>query len=115
MHLFSSSFISLSNHIKEWESDGKTELVIIKSTSSKAFCAGGDIKGNVNDELEINKFLYSFLAILAKTSDGEKLRRDFFREEYKLNYLTGNYKLPYIAIISGITMGGVSKFRFNFR
>jgi hypothetical protein len=51
---------------------------------------------------------------LAKTSDGEKLRRDFFREEYKLNYLTGVYKLPYVAIINGITMGGVSKFRWDF-
>ncbi|CAF5194557.1 unnamed protein product, partial [Rotaria magnacalcarata] len=31
--------------MKEWESDGKTKLVIMKSTTSKAFCAGGDIKG----------------------------------------------------------------------
>ncbi|CAF3353161.1 unnamed protein product [Rotaria sp. Silwood1] len=75
--------------MKEWESDGKTQLVIIKSTTSKAFCAGGDIK-----------------ALLAKTSEGETLRREFFREEYKLNYLTGSYKLPYVAIINGITMGG---------
>ncbi|CAF1316707.1 unnamed protein product [Adineta ricciae] len=75
--------------MKEWESDGKTELVIIKSTSPKAFCAGGDIK-----------------ALLSKTSDGERLRNEFFREEYKLNNLTGNYRLPYVAIINGITMGG---------
>ncbi len=52
-----------------------------------------------------------FVALLAKTSEGEKIRRDFFREEYQLNYLTGSYKLPYVAIINGITMGGVSKFR----
>lgn len=43
---------------------------------------------------------------MAKTSDGEKLRRNSVREEYKLNYLTGNFKLPYIAVIHGITMGG---------
>jgi enoyl-CoA hydratase/carnithine racemase len=48
---------------------------------------------------------------MAKTADGEKHRQDFFREEYKLNYLTGTYKLPYVAIINGITMGGVSKLR----
>ncbi|CAF3305932.1 unnamed protein product [Rotaria socialis] len=75
--------------MKEWESDGKTKLVIMKSTTSKAFCAGGDIK-----------------ALLARTSEGERLRREFFSEEYKLNHLIGNYKLPYIAIINGITMGG---------
>jgi len=49
-----------------------------------------------------------FVALLSKTPETKQLREAFFREEYKLNYLTGNYKLPYIAIISGITMGGVS-------
>lgn len=46
-------------------------------------------------------------ALLDRSTNGEKLRRDFFREEYKLNYLSGNYRLPYVAIINGITMGGV--------
>jgi enoyl-CoA hydratase/carnithine racemase len=55
--------------------------------------------------------IYLFVALLDRTSNGEKIRREFFREEYKLNYLTGIYKLPYVAIINGITMGGVSKFR----
>jgi 3-hydroxyisobutyryl-CoA hydrolase len=32
--------------------------------------------------------------------------KNFFREEYQLNYLIGTYKLPYIALIDGITMGG---------
>jgi 3-hydroxyisobutyryl-CoA hydrolase len=52
-----------------------------------------------------------FVALVDKTSAGEKFRQEYFREEYKLNYLTGIYKLPYVAIINGITMGGVSKFR----
>ncbi|CAF4190387.1 unnamed protein product, partial [Rotaria magnacalcarata] len=49
---------------------------------------------------------YFILALLARTSEGERLRREFFSEEYKLNHLIGNYRLPYIAIINGITMGG---------
>lgn len=53
--------------------------------------------------------IHPFVALLNKTPAGEKLRQDFFREEYKLNYLTGNYKLPYVALINGITMGGVSE------
>uniref|UniRef100_A0A1A9UKW6 3-hydroxyisobutyryl-CoA hydrolase, mitochondrial n=1 Tax=Glossina austeni TaxID=7395 RepID=A0A1A9UKW6_GLOAU len=32
--------------------------------------------------------------------------KDFFREEYKTNALIGNYKIPYIALIDGITMDG---------
>lgn len=57
------------------------------------------------------EIIYLFVALLAETPESEKFRRDYFREEYKLDYLTGTYKLPYVAIINGITMGGVSKFR----
>ncbi len=35
------------------------------------------------------------------------LRRDFFREEYELNYLIGTYQLPYVALLNGLTIGGV--------
>ncbi|CAF0971777.1 unnamed protein product [Adineta steineri] len=45
-------------------------------------------------------------AIMNKTAEGNKHAEEFFRKEYTLNYLTGNYKLPYVAIINGITMGG---------
>jgi enoyl-CoA hydratase/carnithine racemase len=37
---------------QQWESDGQTELVIIKSTTPKAFCAGGDVKGKDSNELK---------------------------------------------------------------
>lgn len=30
----------------------------------------------------------------------------FFYNEYNLNKLIGNYKIPYIAFVNGITMGG---------
>ncbi len=36
------------------------------------------------------------------------LAKTFFREEYTLNHLIGTVKKPYISIIDGITMGGVS-------
>ncbi len=36
--------VLLQQIIQEWQSDGKTELILIKSTDSKAFSAGGDIK-----------------------------------------------------------------------
>lgn len=68
--------------LKEWETS--KSLVIIKGAGEKAFCAGGDVK------LAIHKV------------DGPK----FFYTEYNVNYLIGNYKIPYIAFIDGITMGG---------
>lgn len=32
--------------LKAWEKDHSVKLIIIKGAGGKAFCAGGDIKGN---------------------------------------------------------------------
>ncbi|XP_003400984.2 3-hydroxyisobutyryl-CoA hydrolase, mitochondrial isoform X1 [Bombus terrestris] len=75
--------------LKKWESSKR--LVIIEGAGEKAFCAGGDVKSVVNTLRETGN------NILVKT---------FFRKEYTLNYLIGRYKIPYVATIDGITMGG---------
>ncbi|XP_014206608.1 3-hydroxyisobutyryl-CoA hydrolase, mitochondrial [Copidosoma floridanum] len=75
--------------LKEWEST--KNLVIIKGTGDKAFCAGGDVK--------------SLVLALAQPG-GDQLGKDFFKNEYILNHLIGTYKKPYVALIHGITMGG---------
>ncbi|XP_017141254.1 3-hydroxyisobutyryl-CoA hydrolase, mitochondrial isoform X2 [Drosophila miranda] len=72
-------------HLKKCEKS--KSLLIIKGTGDKAFCAGGDVRALVD----------------AGPTDESK---SFFREEYTTNALIGNYKIPYIAIIDGITMGG---------
>ncbi|XP_005181164.2 3-hydroxyisobutyryl-CoA hydrolase, mitochondrial isoform X1 [Musca domestica] len=72
-------------HLKKCE---KTKsLMIIKGTGDKSFCAGGDVRAVVE----------------AGPTEESK---NFFREEYATNALIGNYKIPYIALIDGITMGG---------
>ncbi|XP_026489150.2 3-hydroxyisobutyryl-CoA hydrolase, mitochondrial [Vanessa tameamea] len=68
--------------LREWENS--KNLVIIKGAGDKAFCAGGDVKLAI-DKVEGPKFFYT---------------------EYNVNYLIGKYKIPYIAFINGITMGG---------
>lgn len=72
-------------HLKKCEKS--KSLMIIKGTGEKAFCAGGDVRALVD----------------AGPTEESK---SFFREEYTTNALIGNYKIPYIAIIDGITMGG---------
>lgn len=57
----------------------------MKGAGEKAFCAGGDVKAVTEGAVEVGKA--------------------FFREEYRMNELIGNYKKPYVAIIDGITMG----------
>ncbi|XP_026321940.1 3-hydroxyisobutyryl-CoA hydrolase, mitochondrial [Hyposmocoma kahamanoa] len=68
--------------LQEWEKS--KHLVIIKGAGEKAFCAGGDIKAAI-DKVEGPQFFFT---------------------EYNVNYLIGKYKIPYIAFIDGITMGG---------
>lgn len=68
--------------LQEWES--KKTVVIIKGAGEKAFCAGGDVKAAI-DKVEGPRF---------------------FHTEYNVNYLIGKYKIPYIAFMNGITMGG---------
>ncbi|XP_026523787.1 3-hydroxyisobutyryl-CoA hydrolase, mitochondrial isoform X1 [Notechis scutatus] len=75
--------------LKKWEQDPETYLILIKGAGEKVFCAGGDIK-----------------AISEAGKHGDRLRKDFFREEYRLNNATGTCKKPYVALIDGITMGG---------
>ncbi len=75
--------------LRAWESDEDVALVIIRAAGDKAFCAGGDIRalydwGRAGDP--------SFLA--------------FYREEYQLNAYIKRYPKPYIALMTGITMGG---------
>lgn len=75
--------------LKQWESSKK--VVIIEGAGGKAFCAGGDVKSIVT---ALNE------------PKGEAVGEIFFRKEYTLNYLIGTYKIPYVALLNGITMGG---------
>ncbi|KAB0801939.1 hypothetical protein PPYR_04125 [Photinus pyralis] len=73
--------------MQEWET--KIGFVLIKGAGEKSFCAGGDVR-----------------AIVESGMKGGKLGFEFFREEYMLNGLIGSYKIPYVALIDGIVMGG---------
>lgn len=76
--------------IKKWNDESLVKFVIIKGAGEKAFCAGGDIR-EVAD---------------AKSKSDKSVQQNFFREEYILNNAIGTFKVPWIAVIDGITMGG---------
>ncbi len=76
-----------------WRDDPAIEAVLIRSSSEKAFCAGGDIR-----------FFYD--AGRATPAGGSALLEDFFTEEYALNHLIHHYPKPYIALMDGVVMGG---------
>jgi len=68
---------------EHWDNDGETKGIILKGAGEKAFCAGGDVVDIVTTK-----------------------NIDFFKKEYTLDYLISTLKVPHIAIMDGIVMGG---------
>ena len=84
---------ALTTLLREWQANDDVFAVVIRSSSQRAFCAGGDIR-----------FFYDVGT--AGPIGGSALLEDFFTEEYALNHLIHHYNKPYIALMDGIVMGG---------
>lgn len=84
---------SITETMLAWRADADMRAVLIRSSSEKAFCAGGDIR-----------FFYDVGT--ATPRGGSALLEDFFTEEYALNHLIHHYPKPYIALMDGVVMGG---------
>ena len=73
-----------------WRDEPRVHAVVVESTDSRAFCAGGDVR-----------------AIRAFTIAGDQASVfTFFSEEYALNHAIAEYPKPYIALVDGVCMGG---------
>lgn len=84
---------AITHALLEWRDDPGVYAVVVRSSSEKAFCAGGDIR-----------FFHDVGR--ATPQGGSALLEDFFTEEYALNHLTHYYPKPYIALMDGVVMGG---------
>jgi enoyl-CoA hydratase/carnithine racemase len=84
---------ALTSTLLAWRADDTVQAVLIRGSSDKAFCAGGDIR---------------FFHDLGQSTpqQGSALVEDFFTEEYALNHLVHCYPKPYIALMDGVVMGG---------
>lgn len=80
---------SLTQQLRQWSADDQVSAVLFKSTSPRAFCAGGDVRD-----------------LYANRETGLSDSVQFFIDEYRLNHLIGTYAKPTIALIDGIVMGG---------
>ncbi|MBB1036624.1 enoyl-CoA hydratase/isomerase family protein [Dietzia natronolimnaea] len=70
--------------------DSGVEAVVTTSTSEKAFCAGGDIR-----------------ALRDAAAAGEhQTNREFFSEEYAMDLAYHTHRVPTVAVIHGVAMGG---------
>jgi len=79
---------SMHPKLDQWQQDkNHVKLVLVKGAGGKAYCSGGDIRAITQER-------------------GGSVQKEFFAEEYKLDHLIGTLKIPYVALLNGIVMGG---------
>lgn len=92
LHSLSSCMIHfIYEALKTWETHSEVHLIILESTGTKAFCAGGDIK-----ELYHN----------GQSPEGIEKSKAFLHEEYEMDQYISTYPKPIVALMDGIVMGG---------
>ncbi|CAG8950217.1 hypothetical protein HYFRA_00008455 [Hymenoscyphus fraxineus] len=93
LHSLNGSMIrKILPRLQEWAKSDMANVVVIKGSGEKAFCAGGDVVRLAKDNKE--------------GPEGQQKSIDYFAQEYKLDHLIATYSKPYVAFMDGITMGG---------
>ena len=81
--------LMLKERMAAWELDPRIRGVVLRGAGGKAFCAGGDIR-----------------ALYQSYQEKTDLYREFFVDEYRLDYMIHRYPKPCVAIMDGLVMGG---------
>jgi enoyl-CoA hydratase len=81
--------VSMKAQIDAWAGDAGVKTVVVQGAGDRAFCAGGDIR-----------------SLYESGKAGTSYAREFYRDEYILDAAVKHYPKPYVALISGIVMGG---------
>jgi enoyl-CoA hydratase/carnithine racemase len=84
---------ALTDVLLAWRDDPAIDAVVLRSSTDKALCAGGDIR-------------YFHDVGTLPTTGGSASLEDFFTEEYRLNHLIHFYPKLYVALMDGVVMGG---------
>ncbi|TMW63856.1 hypothetical protein Poli38472_002797 [Pythium oligandrum] len=81
----------LTKRLHKIEANENVNAIIFSGAGEKAFCAGGDIRSLYDN---------------GKDASTRQVAYDFFRHEYRLNYLLATTEKPIISFLNGVTMGG---------
>ena len=73
-----------------WREDASVSAIVIDAAGDRAFCAGGDI-AQLYEKSRAGDFEYG---------------RNFWADEYRMNYKIFNYPKPVVSFMQGFTMGG---------
>lgn len=78
--------------LRAWADDDAVRLVLVRGAGERGLCAGGDIAALYRDAV-------------AEGGPGD-FGATFWREEYELNHYISVYPKPYVALQTGIVLGG---------
>ncbi|RDL39438.1 3-hydroxyisobutyryl-CoA hydrolase, mitochondrial [Venustampulla echinocandica] len=93
LHSLNGSMIrKIVPRLQEWAKSDMANVVVIKGSGDKAFCAGGDVTHLAKDNTQ--------------GEEGQNRSAEYFALEYKLDHLIATYRKPYVAFMDGVTMGG---------
>lgn len=84
----------LDDALQRWAADPLIACVVLQSSTDKAFCAGGDVRG-------LRDAIAAAPAIMPNPT-----AQAFFSEEYRLDYRIHTYVKPLLVWGGGIVMGG---------
>jgi enoyl-CoA hydratase len=79
---------ALSRCLEVWANASDIRAVLVRGAGDRAFCAGGDVR-----------------AVFEHRGDDDFMHK-VYRVEYLLDEMTSCYPKPYVALMSGIVMGG---------
>ncbi|MDO5097245.1 MAG: enoyl-CoA hydratase/isomerase family protein [Corynebacterium sp.] len=79
----------MAKALKDYQDNDAVELVILQGAGERGLCAGGDIIALYNDARD-------------NGLEGAK----FWHDEYQLNLAISEYPKPYVALMTGIVLGG---------
>lgn len=83
--------LHLTHRLHKIETNKTVNAIVFSGIGGKAFCAGGDIRALVDN---------------GQDPATRHVALDFFRHEYRLNYLLATTEKPIISFLNGVTMGG---------
>ncbi|MBS9476485.1 enoyl-CoA hydratase/isomerase family protein [Ancylobacter radicis] len=81
---------AMRGQLDAWEGDPAVEQVILRSAHERAFCVGGDVRSMVE---------------LGRAGNTEAAR-DYWRDEYALDFRIAGYPKPFLALVDGLCFGG---------
>lgn len=83
-----SMLTAMYRQLRDWSANEQVKAVVVRGAGTKAFCAGGDVRP-VYDARGNDEFMDRV-----------------YRIEYELDEYISRYPKPYVALMSGYTMGG---------